>query len=331
MSDESRKMESAIRKSSIVEGIENVTHLAEGGYSNTYRLDTHKKSYVVKIRTDNLVWRLQREYTLLSHKKVVKESLGPEIYRFDKSGDLFELPYLLEEYVEGTHPKGNWGKKSRIDPSFVQAMAKWYRQLHSITIKGLENDDPAIGILDWEDEVRRINSITYYYTGNPDGIPPDNKPGLSSWIGSDKSEILSAEVIEICRKHDSILKRDVYNMIHCDPNPDNIFIQEDGSIKIVDWDFAGYHIYERDLALFFNAYNLTNEEETLFLKNYGKQPDAAFLIKLDIMKLVHSAGECLNPPPWFKKERVKKQIEKNFKTIREIKRLSGQLVRTNHT
>jgi len=70
---------------------------------------------------------------------------------------LFKLPYLLEEYVEGTHPKGNWGKRSRIDPAFVKVMAKWYRQLHSITIKGLENDDPAIGILDKHLEMAQKN------------------------------------------------------------------------------------------------------------------------------------------------------------------------------
>jgi thiamine kinase-like enzyme len=324
-------MQSAIRKSNIVEGIENVTHLAEGGYSNTYRLDTRKDSYVIKIRTDNLVWRLQREYTLLSHKEVAKRELGPKIYRFDESGSVFKLPYLLEEYVEGTHPKGNWGKKSRIDPPFIRAIAKWYRQLHSITIKGLKNDDPAIGVFDWEDEVRRINSITYYYTGNPDGIQPDNNPGFSDWLGSDEGELLSAEVLAICKENDSILKRDEYNLIQCDPNPDNIFIQENGRIKLVDWDFAGYHVFERDLAQFFNAYNLTREEEALFLESYGIQPDAAFLRKLNIMKLVHSAGECLDPPPWFSKERVKKQIEKNLETIREIQRSSKHLEATRKT
>ncbi len=324
MNDESRRMESAIRKSNIVEGIRNVTHLGEGGYSDTYRLDTHKNSYVIKIRMDKLVWRLQREYTLLSHKEVVKRSLGPKVYRFDKSGALFKLPYLLEEYVEGTHPKGNWGKKSRIDLPFVRTIARWYRQLHSITIKDLKDDDPAIGVFDWNDEVRRINSISYFYTGNPDGMTSEhhNPDPSQAEDARDNEALLSAEVLALFKKHDSILQRDVYNLIQCDPSPDNIFIQENGSVKVVDWDFAGYHVFERDLALFIYTYNLTKEQEQVFLESYGIQPDAGFLRKLNVVKLLLFAGGY---PPWFSEKQIRNRREKNYRILREVNLLSNHI------
>ena len=125
---------------------------------------------------------------------------------------------------------------------------------------------------------------------------------------------------EICRENDSILKRKIFNFVHCDPSKENIFILKDKSVKLIDWDFAGYHIFERDLALFIECYNLNEKQELLFLKAYGIKSDNNFMKKLNILKLILYAGDIA----WLLSERknsgkkIKKILNKCFKIIKRL-------------
>jgi len=84
---------------------------------------------------------------------------------------------------------------------------------------------------------------------------------------------------------------------------------KDGNIKLIDWDFAGYHIFERDLILFSDIYNLNEGQERLFLKYYGIEPDAKFMKKFCILKLLLFAGDI----NW-----LLSQKDKNSKKIKNI-------------
>jgi hypothetical protein len=116
----------------------------------------------------------------------------------------------------------------------------------------------------------------------------------------------------------------VYNLIQIDSQPQHVFIQKDKSIKLIDWDFAGFHIYERDLVGFIQCYDLNKEEELTFLKCYGIQPDSHFLKRLNINKLVSIVGhikylfdqEDVGEADTL--EEIKDCIAGGFETLKEV-------------
>ena len=139
-----------IKNSTIIDNIKEVSLLGKGGFSDCYLLKNNEKSYVLKIRRDKQIERLEREYKLLSQKQIAKNNLAPQIIKFDKSYKKIRFPYLLEELVKGVNPK-----KTKINYWFIQNMATWYRELHSIKTNKLEDM-----------EVKRINSISFWTKEN---------------------------------------------------------------------------------------------------------------------------------------------------------------------
>ncbi len=262
-----------IKHSRIVDNIKKVTHLGKGGFSDCYLVQTKNKFYVLKFRRDNEAWRLEREFKLLSIKEIVENNLAPTIYTFDKSCKKFKYPYLLEEYVQGEHPK-----KTKINSWFIKTMAKEYKELHSITSSKTEKPD-----------MKRVDSISYwskehYVEFKKQQIHLNKKK-------RDELKNFYSQLLKICEENNKILKRRIYNFVQCDPSKENIFIMKNGDIKLIDWDFAGYHIFERDLILFSDIYNLNKTQERSFLKYYGINPDIKFMKKFNILKLLFFAGD----------------------------------------
>lgn len=293
------KIESAIKNSNIVENIKSVSLLTKGGFSDCYLLKTDNKLYVLKIRRDDKVERLEREYKLLSQKKILKSNLAPQIFKFDKSYRNFKYPYLLEEFLVGKHPK-----KTEVNSWFIKAMAKWYRELHSIKSKKLE-----------QNEVRRINS-TLYLIQEEYGKFKRLKSHLDNYTLISVEKLYHA-LMKICRKYNGIFERDIYDFIQGDPSKENVFILKDKSIKLVDWDFSGYHIFERDLVLFIDIYSLNKTQELMFLKSYGINPDDDFMKKLNILKLLLFAGDI----NW-----LLSQKDKNLKKAKSISKKCVKLI-----
>ncbi len=291
-----------IRQSGIVKDVKQISLLGRGGFSDCYLLKTNKSSFVLKVRRDNKVERLEREFKLLSQKKVVKKNLAPNIIKFDKSCRDLKYPYLLEEFIVGINPK-----KTKVDSWFIKSMAKFYKDLHSITSKSLEHI-----------EVKKINSLSFWAK---DALKEHKKLSIPSKDIDKECKLFFKNLIHISKNEDSIFKRDIYNFVHCDSSKDNIFIMKDKKIKLIDWDFAGFHIFERDLALFIDIYNLNKKQELLFLKSYGINPNIKFMKKLNILKLILFAGDI----NWLLSQenkdirKIKRILKKSFKIIKELK------------
>ncbi|MBU1018826.1 MAG: phosphotransferase [Patescibacteria group bacterium] len=298
-----------IKHSGITNNIKKVYHLGKGGFSDCYLIQTKEKSYVLKFRRDKETWRLEREFGLLSIKEIVENNLAPTIYEFDKSCKKFKYPYLLEEYVQGKHPK-----KTEITPWFLKTMAKEYKELHSVTCSTTEKPD-----------MKRIDSIIHWSKEHFAEFKKHRKR-----IGKLQMEnliLFYSELLEICRENDEILKRKTYNFVQCDPSKENIFIMKNGNIKLIDWDFAGYHIFERDLLLFCDTYNLNQTQEKAFLKYYGINPDVKFMKKFYILKLLFFAGDI----NWLlsQKDKKHKKIENiSRKCLKIVKALKTRLIYT---
>jgi len=295
---------SEIKKSKIVANIEHVTLLGKGGFSDCYLIKTKKKGFVLKFRRDAQINRLEREFKLLSIKAIVKNNLAPTIYKFDKTCKKFRFPYLLEEFVQGKHPT-----KTKVSAQFIKAMAKEYKQLHLVTSRKTDSVGKS-----------EINSLIHWSKRNYKGFEKQ-KANLEKNTRI-KLEEFYAHLLAICKENDKFIARKVYSLIHCDPSKENIFIMKNGAIKLIDWDFSGYHLFERDLILFIDCYNLNKKQEQLFLKHYEVNQSTKFMKKINIIRLLLFAGDI----NWLLSERAKNQkritaiLKKCFSTLKQLEK-----------
>ncbi len=293
-----------IKQSKILDNVKKVTHIGKGGFSNCYLIQTKNKYYALKFRRDKEIWRLEREFKLLSIKEIVKNNLAPTIYKFDKSCKKFKYPYLLEEYVQGKNPK-----KTKINSWFIKTMAKEYKELHAITSTKTEKQD-----------MKRINSIAYWSKEHYIEFKKQKKHLEKTEV--DNLKIFYSKLLKICSENDTVLKRKVYNFVQCDPSKENIFITKNRNIKLIDWDFAGYHIFERDLILFSDIYNLSKKQERSFLKHYGINPNTEFMKNFCILKLLFFACDInwLLSQKDKKNKKIKSILKKCFRIFKQIER-----------
>ena len=132
-------------------------------------------------------------------------------------------------------------------------MAKEYKELHSITSSKTEGPD-----------MKRIDSISHW--SKEHFIEFKKQQIHLNKQEKDQLKFFYNQLLRVCEENDKIIKRKVYNFVQCDPSKENIFIMQNGNIKLIDWDFAGYHIFERDLLLFLKPHKaISSISETLFL------------------------------------------------------------------
>lgn len=290
-----------IKDSKIGGSVKAVRLIGKGSFSNCFLVETENKKYVLKVRNDDKYNRLEREYKLLSHQILVKNDLAPRVFAYDKSEKVLPFPFLLEEFVLGKNPN-----KKRIDHFFIRMMAKWYRKLHVIKTKKLEKV-----------EIKRINSIYFWIN---DSLK-NSKICFENNDLRNEYEKFFSKVLKIAHENDHILKRTKYNFIQCDPSEGNIFIS-DNKIKLIDWDFAGFHIYERDLALFIDCYDLDKKMEKYFLKSYGLKCTKKFMKRFNVLKLVLIAMDVnwLFSQKKLNLTKLKGKYRKGFELINSLER-----------
>ena len=174
-------------------------------------------------------------------------------------------------------------------------MANVYKKLDSITSSRTDKSGRI-----------EINSVIYWSKEHYIEFKKQKKVLEKNTITN--LENMYDKVLKMCKENDKILKRKIYHLIQCDPSQENIFIMKQG-IKFIDWDFAGYHLFERDLILFSDIYNLNKKQELLFLRCYGIDPNDKFMKKWRITKLLLFLGDI----NW-----ILSQKEKNHKKIKTI-------------
>lgn len=263
-----------LEKAGLAEKVQAIAALKRGGFSNCYKLKFDSGALVLKIRRDDKNWRLKREYKLLSNQQLAAQNLGPKIVNYDESGEITPSSYLLEEFVEGTHPvEGN------VPEEFLRAAAKWYSKLHGVTSNRLEESEHDEQEKDW------INSLSLWLKRDEDQIETADRTSRLKKETLESVELVLSHVKELFSRYDKVFTRNTYNLIHADPAAENIFIQPDGSLKFIDWDFAEFNVFEADLAMFAYSWELTEEQERTFLTHYGLDINKDTMIKFYLMQL----------------------------------------------
>jgi thiamine kinase-like enzyme len=284
--------------------LDSYSYLASGNHNDIYLIKGSHKNYIIKIGEDS-----NRLFTEFKTIKNLKKSLGPKVYLFDKSKTILPKAFFVQEFLVGRHPS------KKVGDIFVIAMAKWYKRLHSIKSAKIDPKERKI-----------FSSLTYWsnryvekYEKNKKQVNKNLIKEINNFFG---------EINEICKKYNSLFKsRKNFSLNQNDPSEDNIFIADE-KIKIIDWEFSGYGLYERDLILFLERYKLSKKQESLFFKYYGKNK-SELIKRLKILSIILSCEDInylLDRLSMISKGKIskRKQSSKKRPLVEKLKKILNQ-------
>ncbi len=234
--------------------------LAKGNHNSNYLLETKKSKYVLRIEDNQQFKNLKKEYRFL---KLAKQGLGPKVFSFDNSHKIIPIDYLIEEFIEGKHPS----EEHPSDNSIMQ-MAKWFKRLHQTTKKA-----PKSYFL-------RTKVKPYYenYLKYKDHVKDNTMKTKMDYYISEALKILG-------QNNDIFASRKTISLLHNDTSSGNIFNQ-DGHVRLIDWEFVDYGLPERELVYFLDSYHLTKNQQSLFLKSYGYPNTKIANVKLSMAYII---------------------------------------------
>ncbi|MAG76049.1 MAG: hypothetical protein CL811_04735 [Colwelliaceae bacterium] len=213
--------------------------LASGCHNDNFLLITDKDKLVLRIETNHQFKNMAREYSFL---KKTKGKLGPKVFLLDNSKKIIPHNYLIEEFIEGKHPR-------KVDSKFIKSMAHWYKDLHKNRRKGMLNP------LEKTSATKRYKKAKHT-------------------LGKDK-EKETTEIYKLVKNcfndNKKVFASDKYLALnHGDPSRRNIFYEHgQDNPKLIDWEFVRFNIAEADLAFFIWSYELDSRQINYLLKQYG--------------------------------------------------------------
>ena len=244
-----------------------VNLLPDGAHNDAYLLETQNSSCIVKVELN--AGYVEKEYHLL---KSLKKGLGPQVYLFDKSKQIIQEPYLVEEFLSGKHPS------KKPSDEFVILMAKWFKKLHSIRTCKIPSKEKKL-IYSLHHWCNQEGYVTYSRCKKdlPDKLVKEIEPAFQ-------------RALAICEEHDGIFKRrNSFPLVHNDCWRSNVFV-DGNKVRLIDWEFAGYGLQERDLSIFLNEYTVNNRQKQLFLETYGYKLTNVKIKQLSSMDVIMTAG-----------------------------------------
>lgn len=276
-------------------------YLAAGSHNQIYLLKTKNRNFVLKVGNNKN--QLEREYNIL---KKLKKGIGPEVYLFDKSSGI-----IVMELIEGKHPS------KKASPVFIRKIAQWYRKLHCIKSAKIEPGERKL-----------FNSLVFWHLRTKNKLEKND---------SDKITNLFSQTESLFKKYEKLFAdRNVFALNQNDPSNDNIFVK-DGKLRLIDWEFAGFGLFERDILTFFKQYKLSDKQREFFLNEYNYPKTKIAKDKLNILMIILLLSDIVYLANRIKKikngEISKKQQSSNASEltvqltglIKKIKRLVSQL------
>jgi len=232
--------------------------LGMGSHNKNYVINTSQDRFVLRIEDNFQFDNLKEEYKFL---KKTKGKLGPEVFLFDDSHKIINRNFIVEEFIEGDHPK-------KADDKYIKLMANWYKQLHKIKVK------------------RKLTPLSKRI-----GVKKYKK--FSKILDSDiknKLDKLYSESITLFDKNQKLFTH-IKNLSlnHGDPTRTNVFYDEK-SVRLIDWEFVHYNIPEADLVFFVWSYNLNKRQKKLFLDTYGFSKSKNAEKRFNLRLLAHIWG-----------------------------------------
>jgi len=289
------------------------SYLASGSHNECYLLNTKQGDYVLKI--ENNPGYAKKEYDVLQK---LPKGIAPQVYLFDGTNKISSRAYLVLEYLTGKNPS------KKVSDKFVRDMAKWYKKLHTIRSKKL----PA-------KERKKIKSLYYWAKFHHDSYLK-HKKYIPKNLQSELDKVFQATLI-ICKENDKLFAKDKsFSLLQNDPSPDNIFIYPN-QIKLIDWEFAGYGLAERDISNFF-SYKLTDKQKQIFFNTYGKI-DSKRLKILSILLYLPGYDYLVNRMRLISQGKIKKTqqasskkvlLDRFEKLIKEHNKILCQKISKNH-
>ena len=232
--------------------------LGRGAHNVNYIINTSQDRFVLRIAEGLQFDNLEEEYKFL---KKTKGKLGPKVFLFDDSRKILKKDYLIEEFIEGEHPK-------KADKNYIKLMAKWYKKIHKIKIKRkMLALHKRLGVKKY----KKFNCL----------LDIDIKSRLDE---------LYINSIDLLKKNESLFKKIKYlSLNHGDPSRMNVFYDKK-SVRLIDWEMVHYNIPEADLVFFVWSYELNKKQEKLFLNTYGYPKTKNARLKFNLRLLAHIWG-----------------------------------------
>ena len=267
--------------------------LGIGAFNYNYLLETKQGKFVLRIEISPQFHYKKEEYEIL---KSLNGKFGPKVYFFDESKKIIPTDYLIEEFIDfGEHPP------AEATDEFIEKMGNWFKRLHQIKTKIEDSTYDLESGFKWGYE---------RYNGNKQALEKEYQEILDS---------LLKRVFEVIKHNNKDFpKRKYFSLCQGDPTRSNIFYS-DKEIKLVDWEFAMYHLREYDLAFFIWSYDLEEKNKLAFLKHTDYPITNSSLKLLELMYLIR----CIDMLGW-RVERLRMIKEKKIdpkltnSTIKEI-------------
>ncbi len=232
--------------------------LGMGSHNKNYVINTNQDRFVLRVE-DNLQFdNLAKEYKFL---KKTKGKLGPRVFLFDDTHKIIDRNFIVEEFIEGNHPK-------KADDKYIVMMANWYKQLHKTKVKRkLVPLSKRIGVKRY----KKFSKILDLDVKN-------------------KLDKLYSESLTLFDKYQNLFAHiNHLSLNHGDPTRTNVFY--DGkSVRLIDWEFVHYNIPEADLVFFVWSYDLDKRQKKLFLNTYGFSKSKNAEKRFDLRLLAHIWG-----------------------------------------
>ena len=234
-----------------------VTPLSGGLTNQNYRVDTGKKSYVLRMsgeRTELL--GIDREYEY--HTQTIAGELGiaPEVVTFIEPEG-----YLVTKFIEGRAIPPEELRK----PENIVKVAALLNEIHAMpSIPGAFS--PFMVVRSYE-KIAREHNVTF--------------PEKYDWLISQMNDA------EAAMQNTSRIQRPCHN----DLLNGNFLLAN--KLYVLDWEYAGMGDIYFDLANFSNNHELSEDEDHLLLDCYFGSVNSQAVAHLNIMKIMSDFREAM--------------------------------------
>lgn len=223
--------------------------LGFGAHNINYLINTKQGKFVLRIENNLQYNNLEKEYNYL---KKTNGKLGPKVFLFDDSKKIIPKNYFIEEFIIGNNINN---KISNIN---LKKFGLWFKKLHKDKSPNhIFSNNSNTFDLNLFFNIKYYNSYKKY----------NNILDINLKLKLKKLNSIFIDVINLNKKSFSKIK--YLSLNHSDPSPSNCFIEKNGNIRLIDWEFIKYDLPEFDLIFFIWSNELSLIQKKIFLDAYG--------------------------------------------------------------
>ncbi len=193
--------------------LQNITVLKKGMTNRSFLITCRDKQYIVRIPGEGTVKLINRIQEAKVYEEIRGKGISDNVVAFN-----YENGCKITEYIPNAH---NCDPQ---DPYQVQSCMKRLRQFHEQKLC-VEHRFDLFEEMDYYESLR------------------NGSPSMYTDYSATKEQVLSLRSYIQAQPRNWVLT-------HIDAVPDNFLICEDGSVRIIDWEYAGMQDPHVDIAMF---------------------------------------------------------------------------------